>query len=139
MSEDGRINIAASRIGVTPDEYRCRCAEGYKWCYKCRDWQPVTEFYHSNNHYDGLYPYCKLTHHRKRRELKSKPTDGKATKLKGVTLTDAELAQVERIMEGKEQMSHSELPSARLEAIEAVVIDRRIGEMVCHGGTEMRL
>ena len=31
----------------------------YKWCYKCKQWKPLSEFSKDKTRKDGLQPYCK--------------------------------------------------------------------------------
>lgn len=49
---------AASRIGLTLDEYDAKAAAGLKWCTGCKEWQPRDTFRKDRTRGDGLKSIC---------------------------------------------------------------------------------
>ena len=58
-SRIGVIKIAAQRIGKTLDIYSSQISSGLKWCWKCREWHPKTEFVSDRTRGDGLAAVCR--------------------------------------------------------------------------------
>lgn len=50
---------AASRLGLTLDEYDRRLASGQKWCGGCREWHARSAFATDRSRGDGLVPRCR--------------------------------------------------------------------------------
>lgn len=49
---------AASRLGLSLDEYDAKIAAGQKWCTKCKAWQSRSEFAKDRSRGDGLKSTC---------------------------------------------------------------------------------
>lgn len=70
----GALKAAATRIGVTVDEYRAHIASGRKWCTGCKNWHPVTAFLRDPGRTDGLAARCQEYRNRKaRQDYKPRP------------------------------------------------------------------
>lgn len=54
----GAIKTAATRIGITVQEYEAHRASGLKWCMKCSAWRPVANFAKDRSRGDGLKSTC---------------------------------------------------------------------------------
>jgi len=54
----GTQKVAAKRIGISLEAYKQQVKEGFKWCYKCKSWQPQFLFDTDNSRGDKLYPAC---------------------------------------------------------------------------------
>lgn len=54
----GVMKVAATRAGITLDEYRSRVAAGEKWCTACKTWHPRAEFGRDTTRRDGLTATC---------------------------------------------------------------------------------
>ena len=52
------IKAAATRHGITPEQYLAHRQANEKWCRACQDWQPRTDFKPSTSTYDNLRPLC---------------------------------------------------------------------------------
>lgn len=68
---DGAVKMAASRIGITPEEYLRLQAAGNKWCSGHRAWHPLGEFGPDPSRGDGLSPACRA----RRREIRRARTE----------------------------------------------------------------
>ena len=55
----GVMKIAASRVGVTIEEYQARVNAGEKYCHACRGWHPRFEFPIDRSRGDGLSAVCR--------------------------------------------------------------------------------
>jgi hypothetical protein len=66
-SKVGVIKIAAWRVGLSLDAYRLRIAEGLKWCWKCKTWQPREAFACDKTRGDGLGARCRACGYMRRR------------------------------------------------------------------------
>ena len=44
QTKDGALKIAASKIGVTLEDYRAKLAAGLKWCTGCKTWHNAEAF-----------------------------------------------------------------------------------------------
>lgn len=49
---------AASRIGITLDQYDAKAAAGLKWCTSCKSWHPRASFTKDRTRWDGLKATC---------------------------------------------------------------------------------
>lgn len=58
QTKEGALKLRAKRAGVTFE----RCAEleasGYKWCWKCHQWKPRTEYNADRSRFDNLCSVC---------------------------------------------------------------------------------
>jgi len=59
QTEIGALKIAAQKSGVSLQEYQLRITSGEKWCYACKAWHVVSEFFIDRSRYDGLSALCK--------------------------------------------------------------------------------
>lgn len=57
-SAEGAQKAAATRIGVSIDEYRSNIAAGLKHCRACRKWKPIMEFCADRSRGDGKSAAC---------------------------------------------------------------------------------
>lgn len=57
-SKSGAIKAAASRIGISVEEYTASLDAGLKWCYGCKSWQHRATFNIDRNRSDGLNAKC---------------------------------------------------------------------------------
>lgn len=51
--------IAASKLGISYDEYRAQIERGLKWCSGHHAWMPRSAFGPNARHRDGLMPVCR--------------------------------------------------------------------------------
>jgi len=58
-SAEGVLKGAATRIGITVEEYRSLLAIGLKWCMSCTEWRPTADFGKDRSRGDGLKSTCK--------------------------------------------------------------------------------
>lgn len=58
-TDEHRMKVAASRIGVTYEEYRAHREAGEKWCSGCTAWHPLEAFGVRREAADGVYPICR--------------------------------------------------------------------------------
>ena len=78
---EGSQKIAASKAGVTVDEYRRLMAKGLKWCTGCRAWHPTEEFGSDVSRWDGLSAVCASARRAKARAAytpKPRPKPGRS-------------------------------------------------------------
>jgi 5-methylcytosine-specific restriction endonuclease McrA len=54
----GAERTAATRIGISVEEYRERRAAGLKWCHRCKDWHALNRFGRDASRSDGLTASC---------------------------------------------------------------------------------
>lgn len=52
------LAAAAKRTGLTRAEYSDRVAAGLRWCYVCRKWRRIGQFYRSANTTTGYAGLC---------------------------------------------------------------------------------
>lgn len=52
---------AATRLGISVEEYSARLERGEKWCGECRDWHPRSEFGRDAKKPDGLRSACRAS------------------------------------------------------------------------------
>lgn len=57
-SKLGVLKVAASRLGVTFEEYQSKLKDGLKWCFSCGQWKPRVFFGLNCLKGDGLSPQC---------------------------------------------------------------------------------
>ena len=57
-SATGVLKGAATRIGITVEEYKALQAQGLKWCMTCTEWRPVANFAKDRSRGDGLKATC---------------------------------------------------------------------------------
>lgn len=50
-----RVSASGRPLGI-------KAPEGQKWCAKCRDWRPRTQFFKNKARADGLTVYCRSHH-----------------------------------------------------------------------------
>lgn len=55
----GVLKTAATRVGMSLEEYQQRQAAGEKWCTACKDWRPIADFHKDASRGDGLKASCK--------------------------------------------------------------------------------
>lgn len=55
----GVAKAAATRVGLTLDEYQQKVAAGDRYCFRCKAWHPVTEFGSDASRADGLDRSCR--------------------------------------------------------------------------------
>ncbi|WP_406263515.1 hypothetical protein [Streptomyces chartreusis] len=67
-SAAGALKAAATRIGITVDEYQAHIAAGRKWCTGCKTWHPITAFRRDPSRTDGLSARCQESRNSKARK-----------------------------------------------------------------------
>jgi 5-methylcytosine-specific restriction endonuclease McrA len=81
-SKMGTLKVAASKLGLTLDEYLSRIESGMKWCTRCKSWKHVSEFRADRSRGDGRASTCsscsyvRKTYGPGKRERVSKAADG---------------------------------------------------------------
>jgi hypothetical protein len=55
----GAIKSAATKIGVTAEEYIRRRDAGERWCWACGEWHPLSEFGSNRSVTDGVQRQCR--------------------------------------------------------------------------------
>lgn len=78
QTHDGAAKIIAKKAGVSFEKYIELVKQGFKWCYKCKDWHLLELFGKDVTRYDGFTPICfKSRNERKRERYKSTPRERK--------------------------------------------------------------
>lgn len=54
--------VAATRLGMTREEYAARQLAGEKWCWRCVDWHSVDDFPLCKGRRDGYGDACRMSH-----------------------------------------------------------------------------
>jgi hypothetical protein len=54
----GALRAAASRIGISEEEYRNKLTAGLKWCIGCKDWHSLEKFGVDSSRTDGHSSRC---------------------------------------------------------------------------------
>ena len=62
------MKVAASKAGVSLEEYQRRITTGEKWCTNCRAWHLADAFGIDRTRWDGLVPSCRESKGRRARE-----------------------------------------------------------------------
>lgn len=57
-SSTGALKTAASRVGITVEEYQALRAQGLKWCTPCREWKALEQFAKDKSRGDGRSSKC---------------------------------------------------------------------------------
>lgn len=55
----GAMKSAATKIGVTAEEYLRRRDAGERWCWACREWHPLAAFGSNASTSDGMQKHCR--------------------------------------------------------------------------------
>lgn len=64
----GGLRGAATRLGVTVEEYTAKRFAGLKWCTHCSEWHPIAAFSVERARPDGLSSKCRTAQARVRQE-----------------------------------------------------------------------
>lgn len=69
MGENSAIEFryakrSANRLGISLYEFVNLRNSGKKWCSRCRDWHPISEFGVDRQKTDGLLMFCRASTHR---------------------------------------------------------------------------
>jgi hypothetical protein len=64
----GALKTAATRIGLTPEEYQERISRGEKWCGGCREWHYQDAFGTDRSRSDGRTRVCRTSRSMRQRE-----------------------------------------------------------------------
>lgn len=69
MAENSKIEFryakrSANHVGVSTEEWLRLRGAGQKWCCRCRQWHPETEFGADAGNRDGLLNFCRKSTHR---------------------------------------------------------------------------
>ena len=59
QTREGALKIAASKAGVSSNEYEARMRQHLKWCSLCKQWHDKSEFGIDLSRWDGRVPSCK--------------------------------------------------------------------------------
>lgn len=58
----GGAPVAASRLGLSTEEYERRRAEGHRWCWGCGAWHELSAFGRDRSRPDGIARACRAFH-----------------------------------------------------------------------------
>lgn len=78
---EGALRTAAVRVGLSPDEYLARLSQGLRYCFRCVDWHPHSEFGKDVSRLDGLARACRRSLNAARRasyEQRPRPSVGRS-------------------------------------------------------------
>lgn len=65
QTREGAIKVAARRVGLSPDDYLAKIANGEKRCTRCKQWMQTSAFRQDRSRWDGLAANCKAcSYHR---------------------------------------------------------------------------
>lgn len=67
-SAEHRYKIAAARLGISYEAYAEQIMAGNRWCTKCQQWQPVSEFMLRPERPSGYSAECFESNRRAARE-----------------------------------------------------------------------
>jgi hypothetical protein len=56
---DRRILSPAKKLGIAPEEYERHRQAGEKWCWRCAEWRPLSEFHKHAGTNDGHATVCR--------------------------------------------------------------------------------
>jgi hypothetical protein len=54
----GAMKAQAKRLGLTLVQYLEKLESGYSWCWKCKTWKLMIEFYSDKSRHDGIARKC---------------------------------------------------------------------------------
>ena len=58
QTKEGAIKLAASKLGISAEEYTKHVASGLKNCFRCKQWLNLDFFQADRTRYDGKNPSC---------------------------------------------------------------------------------
>lgn len=85
MSTTSIDRTAATRVGISVDEYRALRRSGLKYCWRCRSWRPVSGFGPDASRGDGLAARCSSCRRRPRQVPLITPTAAERDRLRYAT------------------------------------------------------
>lgn len=97
QTPEGAIKCAATRIGMTLEEYKEMQAQGLKRCTKCKIWRLVDEFNCDLSRFDGRHAKCQ----RCARVVVKRTTKGRISTFKGHHHTEAAKQALSKANKGK--------------------------------------
>lgn len=69
QTHKGAMKVLAKRSGFSLEVFLDKLSSGFKWCYSCKDFHPVSEFGKDSTRYDGLTPRCTKSKNSRVKEL----------------------------------------------------------------------